>query len=86
MKRQFLISTIAAAAFAGAAFAEAPMFDTVDTDGDGLVSLSEAQAVAPDLTEDGFAAFDLNADGGLDNEEFAAWVATLPTEEHAEEH
>lgn len=86
MKRQFLISTIAVAAFAGAAFAEAPMFETVDVDGDGLVSLTEAQAVAADLTEEAFAAFDLNTDGGLDTEEFAAWVATLPTEEHAEEH
>ena len=87
MKRQVLISTIAAAAFAGAAFAEAPMFDTIDTDGDGVITLSEAQAVAPELTEDEFSAYDVNADGGLDQGEFEAWAATLPAdEEHGEGH
>lgn len=87
MKRQVLISTIAAAAFAGAAFAEPPMFDTVDTDGDGAITLSEAQAVAPELTEDEFSAYDVNADGGLDQGEFEAWAATLPAdEEQGEEH
>lgn len=84
MKRQVLISTIAAAAFAGTAFAQAPMFDTVDVDGDGLVTLSEAQAVAPELTEDEFAAFDVNADGGLDEGEFEAWAATVPAEDHGD--
>ena len=84
MKRQVLISTIAAAAFAGTAFAQAPMFDTIDVDGDGLVTLSEAQAVAPELTEDEFAAFDVNADGGLDEGEFEAWAATVPTEDHGD--
>ncbi|WP_439637637.1 hypothetical protein [Oceanicaulis sp.] len=84
MKRQVLITTIAAAAFAGTAFAEAPMFDTVDVDGDGLVTLSEAQAVAPELTEGEFAAFDVNADGGLDEGEFDAWAATLPTDDHGD--
>ncbi|HCR65225.1 MULTISPECIES: hypothetical protein [Oceanicaulis] len=84
MKRQVLISTIAAAAFAGTAFAQAPMFDTIDVDGDGLVTLSEAQAVAPELTEDEFAAFDVNADGGLDEGEFEAWAATVPAEDHGD--
>ena len=84
MKRQVLISTIAAAAFAGTAFAQAPMFDDVDVDSDGLVTLSEAQAVAPELTEDEFAAFDVNADGGLDEGEFEAWAATVPAEDHGD--
>lgn len=84
MKRQVLISTIAAAAFAGTAFAQAPMFDDVDVDSDGLVTLSEAQAVAPELTEDEFAAFDVNADGGLDQGEFDAWAATLPADDHGD--
>ena len=84
MKRQVLISTIAAAAFAGTAFAQAPMFDTIDVDGDGLVTLSEAQAVAPELTEEEFAAFDVNADGGLDEGEFEAWAATVPAEDHGD--
>jgi Ca2+-binding EF-hand superfamily protein len=84
MKRQVLITTIAAAAFAGTAFAQAPMFETVDVDGDGLVTLSEAQAVAPELTEDEFTAFDVNADGGLDQGEFDAWAATVPTDDHGD--
>ena len=86
MKRQVLISTIAATAFAGTAFAQAPMFDTVDTDGDGVITLSEAQAFAPELTEDEFAAYDVNADGGLDEGEFEAWSATLPAEDHGDAH
>ena len=47
---------------------------TVDTDGNGTVSLAEAQAVWKDLTEDAFKAADADASGELSAEE----LATLP--------
>lgn len=43
-----------------------------DTDGNGSWSLVELQAVWPDLTEDGFAAIDSNADGAIDAAELQA--------------
>lgn len=44
----------------------------IDTNGDGLVTIDEAQAVFPDLAVETFTAMDLNADGALDAEEMAA--------------
>lgn len=43
-----------------------------DADGDGRLSWDEARAAYPDLTEDAFAAIDVNADGELDEEEVTA--------------
>lgn len=43
-----------------------------DTDGNGSWSLMELQAVWTDLTEDGFAAIDGNADGEVDPVELQA--------------
>jgi hypothetical protein len=51
---------------AGAALAQA---ETIDTDGDGMVSYTELLLVMPDMTEDDFAALDVNEDGMLDAEE-----------------
>lgn len=56
------------------AFAFADDFAAVDADADGLVSLTEAQAVWADLSEEAFAALDTDADGSLNAEEFAAGV------------
>jgi hypothetical protein len=56
---------------AGAAFAQT--LPTVeDTDANGVWSLTELQAVWPELTEDGFGAVDTNADGGVDPVELQA--------------
>lgn len=44
----------------------------IDTNGDGLVTIDEAQAVFPDMAVETFTAMDLNADGALDAEEMAA--------------
>lgn len=46
--------------------------ETMDADGDGLVTLSELQTAMPDMTEAEFAALDANADGALDAGELAA--------------
>lgn len=44
----------------------------LDTDGDGLVTLDEAQAAYPEITPESFTEMDSNADGALDEEEVAA--------------
>jgi hypothetical protein len=44
----------------------------LDSNGDGLVTIDEMQAVYPDLAVETFTAMDLNADGALDAEEMAA--------------
>ncbi len=44
----------------------------VDANGDGLLSVTEVQAVYPDVTAEQFSAMDLNADGALDDGEVQA--------------
>lgn len=44
----------------------------VDANGDGLLSVTEVQAVYPDVTAEQFSAMDLNADGALDDGEVEA--------------
>ena len=52
--------------------AQAAEFADVDTDADGTITLDEAVAAMPDMTEDAFAAADTDEDGGLNADEFAA--------------
>lgn len=73
--KKFLISTVSAVAFAGAAMATP--FEDVDTDGDGNISLEELQAVDPNVTEAEFTLYDTDLSGDLDEEQYEAWrVAT----------
>jgi len=43
----------------------------IDLDGDGMYSLTEVQAVLPEMTEDDFMLLDASGDGLLDAEEIA---------------
>ena len=77
-----ILITVAAIGLSTAAFAQAaaaPTFATADADTSGGVSLAEAQTVWPDLTQEAYTAADTSADGQLDQAEFDAYVATLPT-------
>jgi hypothetical protein len=79
MKKLFI--TLAAIGMSSAAFAQmaaAPTFASVDADTSGGVTLAEAQAVWPELTQEAFTAADTSADGQLDQAEFDTYVATLP--------
>jgi hypothetical protein len=67
MKRIALI--LAPVAFATAAIAQTALPEVADTDGNGTWSIAEMQAVWADLTEEGFAAVDTNADGEVDTTE-----------------
>ena len=75
MANKFLIASIAAVGFAGAA--AAAEFAEVDSDQNGLASLQEVQVIAPDVTQDDFDGYDENADGGLDEIEFNAWQTAM---------
>lgn len=67
MTKQLTTTAAFLAAFALPAFAQ-----TMDADGDGAVTLEEAQAAYPDITADSFAAMDSDADGVLSAEEVTA--------------
>lgn len=73
--KTFLISGVSALALAGMALAVP--FEEADTDGDGRISFEELQAIDPATSEAEFTLYDVNLDGYLDEDEYAAWrVAT----------
>lgn len=53
-------------------------FTSVDADASGGVSVAEAQVAWPDLTPEAFAAADLDGNGELSAEEFAAATGAAP--------
>ncbi len=83
MRKTLLITAAAALGVAGGALAAE--FSEVDTDSNGQLSLEEVQAVAPNVTEDEFSSYDGNADGALNENEFAIWEAATGQEEQREE-
>jgi hypothetical protein len=53
-------------------------FMTVDADASGDVTLTEAQVVWADLTQDVYAAADANGDAKVDQAEYEAFLAANP--------
>lgn len=78
--KKIILSSLVVLGLSTAAFAQAaaPDFATVDADASGGVSLTEAQVVLPDLTEEAFTAADIDANGELSAEEFATLAAPAP--------
>lgn len=72
MTRLNKLTAIALSTLCVPAFAMSAGAAELDANGDGLLSVSEVQAVYPDVTAEQFSAMDLNADGALDNEEIVA--------------
>lgn len=72
--KKIIVSSVLVLGLSTAAFAQttAADFATVDADGSGGVSLSEAVAVLPNLTEDAFKTADADASGELSMEEYTA--------------
>jgi len=84
MKKTVLIASVAAFGLAAPVFAQdVTAFESADTDMSGGVTLEEVQAIAPDVTSDGFDAYDADADGALNQDEFETWQMANP--EPAEE-
>ncbi|MET3927825.1 hypothetical protein [Devosia sp. 2618] len=74
--KKIILSSLVVLGLSTAAFAQAATdFTTVDADASGGVSLVEAQAAWPDLTEEAFNAADLDGNGELSAEEYAALAA-----------
>jgi Ca2+-binding EF-hand superfamily protein len=65
-----LLAALAAAALTISA-AQAAELSEVDTDGNGTVSMEEAKAAMPDMTEEAFKAADADESGELNEEELA---------------
>lgn len=72
---------LAAVGLSTAALAQGATIDlaTIDTDKSGDVSLVEAQAIWPDLTEEAFKAADLDGSGALSLDELSALPAPVPS-------
>lgn len=45
---------------------------SLDTNGDGYLTLDEVQAAYPEITPEAFSTMDVNADGALDGDEVVA--------------
>jgi hypothetical protein len=80
MRKHLVIGIAALGLVAGPALAQTtpPSFATADSDTSASVSLAEAMAIWPDITQDAFTAADTNMDGALDQTEYDAYVAGLP--------
>ncbi|MBE7732733.1 EF-hand domain-containing protein [Devosia faecipullorum] len=71
--KKIILTSIFALGLSGAAMAQAATdFVAVDTDANGGVSYAEAVIAWPDLTEEAFAAADLDGNGELSAEEYEA--------------
>ncbi|MEQ8434808.1 MAG: hypothetical protein RIA71_11245 [Oceanicaulis sp.] len=81
---KILFTAAAAALIAGGALAQESQisFIELDTNEDGKLSPGELHAVAPDVTENEFASFDVDADGYLQEPEFDTWFAAYAGSEN----
>lgn len=71
--RKIALGLFALAFAAGPALAQAPLaFADVDSNGDGLLSFNELQAVWPDLTQAEFNRADTDGTGGLTIDQLSA--------------
>ena len=66
--------TLVAALATSVAFAAGAMTPEIDTNGDGMASLSEFLVAYPDLTEELFQEIDTDGDGLINDEEMAIAV------------
>lgn len=69
--KTFLISTVSALAFAGAAMAQD--FSEADADESGGISLEELQDIDPNVTEAEFTLYDTDLSGELDEDQYEEW-------------
>ena len=72
MTKMMKMTAAALTAFCLPAYAMGAGVADLDSNGDGLLSVTEVQAVYPDVTAEQYSAMDLNADGALDDAEVTA--------------
>ena len=61
--------------FSTAALAAAPSFTDADTDQNGVLSMEEVKAALPEAADEAVTAADVNQDGSIDENEYAALTA-----------
>jgi hypothetical protein len=87
MKKIVAIAALAAALGAPVALAgeqgSMKTFAEMDTDANGALSLSEIQAVKPDVTAEKVAKYDTDASGELSEAELEAWKAAKKADKDA---
>lgn len=69
--KKLLVAATAAAFGAATSLANAADFKAADTDESGTVSMEEAKAVMPELTDEAFQTADADGSGDLSEDEFA---------------
>jgi hypothetical protein len=75
---KIILTSLFALSLSGAALAQATTdnpFASVDTDGSGGISYTEAQVLWPDLTQEAFDAADIDEDDVLSENEYLALAA-----------
>lgn len=73
--KTFLISTVSALAFAGAAMAQD--FSEADADESGGIDLEELQDIDPNVTEAEFTLYDTDLSGELDEDQYEEWRVAI---------
>ncbi len=68
-----LMLAVVLSAFAMPAFAQMPPFDVIDTDGNGTVSVEEAKAAMPDMSDDDWKKADADGNGSISKQEMDRW-------------
>lgn len=77
--KKIILTSLFALGLSSAAMAQAATdFASVDTDASGSISFAEAVVAWPDLTEEAFAAADLDGNGELSAEEYEALASATP--------
>lgn len=69
---KFIALTLALGALANSAIAMSDGVVEIDTNGDGLMTMDEVQAVYPEVTAETFSQIDANGDGAIDDAEMVA--------------
>ncbi len=78
MKKIVAIAALAAVIAAPTALADhhgKKTFADIDADANGAITLTELQALKPEVTAEKFAKYDTDASGGLSEAEMEAWKA-----------
>lgn len=75
MKKLIIATALAGFAVAPLAIAGDKSFADMDTNGDAMLSLTELQAVKPEMTAEKMAKYDADGDAMISEAEFDAWKA-----------
>ncbi|MDT8326981.1 MAG: EF-hand domain-containing protein [Roseovarius sp.] len=69
---KFIVLVLGLGALANSAIAMGEAVAELDVNGDGMLSVSEVQAVYPEISAETFSAVDTNSDGALDDAELVS--------------